>query len=219
MNRILLLACVLVLSAGRASGQGRFLERPVASLCTSRPSHDLLDGHRYFYSWLDPSNSNTFLDWVDARNWCRRKCMDLVAFEDVREYQMVSRRMLASDNKFYWTSGRRCDFDDTCLRHDLQPVDINGWFWSASNKKMRPTNHRSSANDWSFTGGYGRPQPDNRERSLGGDNESCLAVLNNHYNDGVRWHDVACHHRKNWVCEDSDELLAFVRRNNPYIRL
>ena len=41
-----------------------------------------------------------------------------------------------------------------------------------------------------------RPQPDNREG-----NESCLAVLNNFYNDGVRFHDVACHHRKPVVCE------------------
>ena len=25
--------------------------------------------------------------------------------------------------------------------------------------------------------------------------EACLAVLNNRYNDGVKWHDVACHFR------------------------
>ena len=41
-----------------------------------------------------------------------------------------------------------------------------------------------------------RPQPDNREG-----NESCLAVLNNFYNDGVRFHDVLCHHRKPIICE------------------
>ena len=41
-----------------------------------------------------------------------------------------------------------------------------------------------------------RPQPDNRE----GD-EVCLAVLNNFYNDGVRFHDVSCHHRKPIICE------------------
>ena len=42
----------------------------------------------------------------------------------------------------------------------------------------------------------GRPQPDNR---VG--NEQCLAVLNNFYNDGVKFHDVACHHRKPVICE------------------
>ena len=25
--------------------------------------------------------------------------------------------------------------------------------------------------------------------------EACLAVLNNKYNDGISWHDVACHYR------------------------
>ena len=25
--------------------------------------------------------------------------------------------------------------------------------------------------------------------------EACLAALNNHYRDGIAWHDVACHFR------------------------
>ncbi|KAA0199246.1 hypothetical protein HAZT_HAZT010800 [Hyalella azteca] len=50
--------------------------------------------------------------------------------------------------------------------------------------------------DWSHTGGARRPQPDNREG-----NEFCLAVLNNFYSDGVKWHDVACSHRKPVICE------------------
>ena len=41
-----------------------------------------------------------------------------------------------------------------------------------------------------------RPQPDNRE----GD-EFCLAVLNNFYADGIRFHDVSCHHKKPVICE------------------
>lgn len=52
-----------------------------------------------------------------------------------------------------------------------------------------------------------------------GNDESCLAILNNFYNDGVKWHDVACHHVKPFVCEDSDELLNFVRSRNPGLRL
>ena len=55
-----------------------------------------------------------------------------------------------------------------------------------------------SYSNWSRTGANGYPQPDNREG-----NEYCLAVLNNHYkyNDGIRWHDIACHHRKPFICE------------------
>lgn len=54
---------------------------------------------------------------------------------------------------------------------------------------------------------------------LQGNDESCLSILNNFYNDGIKWHDVACHHLKPFVCEDSDELLNFVRSRNPGIRL
>ena len=40
------------------------------------------------------------------------------------------------------------------------------------------------------------PQPDNRDG-----NEVCIGVLNNFYADGVKWHDVACHHRKPTICQ------------------
>jgi hypothetical protein len=42
----------------------------------------------------------------------------------------------------------------------------------------------------------GLPQPDNREG-----NEFCLAVLNNFYLDGIKFHDVACNHLKPIICE------------------
>ena len=45
--------------------------------------------------------------------------------------------------------------------------------------------------------------------------EACLAVLNNHYNDGVKWHDFACHMRSKIVCEDSEALLQRALRENP----
>lgn len=47
---------------------------------------------------------------------------------------------------------------------------------------------------WSFTGLRG-PQPD------GQGSEDCLAILNNLYNDGVKFHDVGCSHDKATVCE------------------
>ncbi|XP_066941209.1 uncharacterized protein [Macrobrachium rosenbergii] len=50
--------------------------------------------------------------------------------------------------------------------------------------------------NWSHTGGNRVPQPDNREG-----NEACLAVLNDFYRDGIKWHDVACHHTKPIICE------------------
>jgi hypothetical protein len=52
-----------------------------------------------------------------------------------------------------------------------------------------------------------------------GEDEACLAVLNNFYADGVKWHDIACYHEKPFICEDSDELLNYVRATNPGLAL
>ena len=69
----------------------------------------------------------------------------------------------------------------------MQPVSINGWFWTAELQKLAPTTDRRQ-NDWSENGGIGQPQPDNRELQQGGATENCLAILNNFYNDGIHWH-------------------------------
>jgi len=68
---------------------------------------------------------------------------------------------LSGNVRYIWTSGRKCNFNG-CDRPDLQPQNINGWFWSGSGAKIGPTTQRNSG-DWSNTGGYGQPQPDNRE--------------------------------------------------------
>lgn len=63
------------------------------------------------------------------------------------------------------------------------------------------------------------PQPDNHDKKQGGYEESCLAVLNNYYNDGIKWHDVGCHHVKSFICEDSPDLLKYARGINKNSRL
>uniref|UniRef100_A0A1B0C346 C-type lectin domain-containing protein n=1 Tax=Glossina palpalis gambiensis TaxID=67801 RepID=A0A1B0C346_9MUSC len=105
-----------------------------------------------------------------------------------------------------------------CDRPDLQPSHINGWFWTATLQKLAPTTERNQG-DWSPTGGIGLPQPDNREYKQNGAPENCLALLNQFYNDGVNWHDVACHHKKPFVCEENDALLKYVRYTNPQLRI
>ena len=35
--------------------------------------------------------------------------------------------------------------------------------------------------------------------------EACLAVLNDKYNDGITWHDVACHYRSIKITEKYDD--------------
>jgi len=126
------------------------------------------------------------------------------------------------DAPYIWTSGRLCDFKGCENRRDLEPKNIYGWFWSATRQKMAPTNQVPSSfgfNPWSQTGHKKVRQPDNAEFEINGTNESCLAVLNNVYNDGIAWHDVACYHEKPFICEDSDELLNYVASTNSGIRL
>ena len=126
-----------------------------------------------------------------------------------------------------FTQGGAANF---CRQNNMQPISIDSsskereflglvgregqkYFWtggSVSGRSIRwPSGRSYSSVDWSNTGGANRPQPDNRE----GD-ETCLAVLNNFYNDGIRYilrstflifysrfHDVSCHHKKPTICE------------------
>merc|ERR1711997_1206739 len=104
--------------------------------------------------------------------------------------------------KYIWTSGRLCNFDG-CDRPDFEPKNINGWFWSANQARLAPSNSRTQFHDWSQTGGFRppRPQPDNREQVQ--------------QNGG----DVACHHEKPIVCEDVEGHLQFARRTFPNIQI
>jgi len=74
------------------------------------------------------------------------------------------------------------------------------YFWTGGKVRGKniswPSGRSYNKVNWSNTGGAKRPQPDNREG-----NEFCLAVLNNFYKDGIRFHDVSCHHKKPIICE------------------
>ncbi|XP_040574959.1 uncharacterized protein [Lepeophtheirus salmonis] len=197
---------------------------PDGILCQQRVSRSgniNYGGHLYWVSWLstDPQLRNTNWDWFNARNYCRKRCMDLVSFETREEYEFIKSQM--GGVKYFWTSGRLCDFDG-CDRPDFFPKQINGWFWSANQARLSPTNSTTAFHDWSFTGGFNPPrrQPDNREKiQQNGENESCLGVLNNFYGDGIKWHDVTCHHEKPIVCEDVEGHIAFARQNFPNLRI
>lgn len=82
----------------------------------------------------------------------------------------------------------------------LVAKDRQRYFWTGGKVNRGnikwPSGKRYNDVNWSNTGGAKRPQPDNRE----GD-EFCVAVLNNFYADGIRFHDVSCHHRKPIICE------------------
>ena len=117
--------------------------------------------HNYFFSWLHGPVANLEVDWLDSRNVCRRHCMDAVSLETPQENELIKSRIAQGNVRYIWTSGRKCNFKG-CERSDLQPSNVNGWFWSGSGVKIGATSQRNTG-DWSATGGYGDAQPDNRE--------------------------------------------------------
>jgi len=106
---------------------------PDGLLCQNRLSRagvERYGNHNYWISWRsdDPSLSTTKWSWFNARNYCRKRCMDLVSFETADEYNHFKNILGGSGAQFFWTSGRLCDFDG-CDRAEFFPKDINGWFW------------------------------------------------------------------------------------------
>ena len=153
---------------------------------------------------------------------CREYCMDLVSLETPSENDLIQDFLLENDLPYIWTSGRLCNFAG-CDRDDLQPVAVNGWFWSGSGVKMAPTNSTPpgwSYQPWSPTGhktaieGHMVAQPDNAEFDINGSAEACMGILNDIYSDGIKWHDIACYHSKPFIYEDSDQLLEYVESLN-----
>jgi len=198
---------------------------PDGKLCQDRVNREgnvRFGNHLYWVSWQsnDHRLKTANWDWFNARNYCRKRCMDLVSIETQREYDFI-KGLMHPDTKYFWTSGRMCNFEG-CDREDFLPKNINGWFWSANQARMNPTNG-TRFHDWSQTGGSRppKPQPDNREKveNPSGDDEACMAVLNNFYGDGVKWHDVACHHEKPIICEDVEGHLNFARQTFPELSI
>ena len=65
----------------------------------------------YWFNW----NSNEEVlregkwNWFTARNYCRKRCMDLVSFENAAEWNFVKDFMARGGKSEIWTAGRLCD--------------------------------------------------------------------------------------------------------------
>jgi len=201
---------------------GRLLSLPDPVKCANRPKHFEHGGHHYWFSGDHENFTDAKVDWLDGRNMCREYCMDLVSLETPSENDLIMNFLKDNDLPYIWTSGRLCNFAG-CDREDLQPVAVNGWFWSGSGVKMAPTNSTPpgwSYQPWSPTGhktaieGHDVAQRDNAEFDINGSAEACMGILNDIYLDGIKWHDIACYHSKPFICEDSDQLLEYVESLN-----
>jgi len=141
--------------------------------CRANGPNHRFGGRDYLVSWRLGCTSFTS---GEGAAFCRNQGMRPVSLDTPAKEREFTGLVARENQKYFWTGGN--------VNHGRNPTI--SW----------PSGRTTSTGLWSNTGGANRPQPDNREG-----NESCLAVLNNFYNDGVRFHDVSCHHRKPVICE------------------
>jgi hypothetical protein len=153
------------------------------SKCAAAAPNHFYNGQGYVVTWKIGCTS---FEQHEAKEYCNSMGMEPVSLDTPAKQNEFNRLIAQDAQRFFWTGG--------IVDHANQVV---GWSNPASN-----TIRFSDSLHWSHTGGAGLPQPDNR---AAGENpphpETCLAILNNFYADGIKWHDVACHHKKPTVCE------------------
>merc|ERR1719233_1467353 len=117
----------------------------------------------------------------EADSFCQKSNMRPISIDSFAEEREFLGLVGREKQKYFWTGGK--------LSGGARRGDTIQW----------PSGRVYNDVNWSDAGSSGRPQPDNREG-----NELCLAVLNNFYdNEGIVFHDIACHHRKPVICEAS----------------
>jgi len=132
------------------------------------------NGGDYLLSWREGRND---LTWSGAQGYCRSRGTKMVSLDSTAKRDHFMRQVAADRSPYFWAGGR--------LSSDKRTLT-----W----ENGRSEGIRNGQHPWSFTGSRGS-QPDGRG------SEHCLAILNNFYNDGVKFHDVGCSHRKPTVCE------------------
>lgn len=147
---------------------------PTVGSSDSGPNHQW-QGRNYLVSWREGRNG---FSHSSARSYCRGRGMRIISLDNIQKAQHFL-DLVESDRAPYFWAGGRISSDKRTLTWE------NGRSEGISRGRF----------PWS-TGGSRGPQPDG-----GFGSENCLAILNNVYNDRVKFHDVGCSHTKPTVCE------------------
>jgi len=145
------------------------------------PNHEW-EGKQYIITWLVDDNRCSNFTGHEAEDYCKLQGGHAVSLDTTPKALHFIDVAIQHARRYFWTGGR--------IDHNAGVVT-----WPSGNREGYVRGQRF----WSSTGGKKpepEPQPDNRDG-----NEFCIGVLNNFYADGVKWHDVACHHRKPTICE------------------
>lgn len=96
MKYFLLALTIALVKADLPSG--RTLASPDFALCQQRTIHEVGPGGKgYFFSWRDPALKDAQYDWLDARNYCRRRCMETISLETSIENEWI-KAQIVKDN-------------------------------------------------------------------------------------------------------------------------
>ncbi|XP_040576585.1 uncharacterized protein [Lepeophtheirus salmonis] len=144
------------------------------------PNLERPDGSKYIMTFLNGCSNFTA---QEADDYCRANAGRAISLDTTDKANYINNILAQNAQRYLWTGGR--------IDHNAGVVT-----WPSGARE----GYQRGKRFWSYTGGASKtedvPQPDNRDG-----NEVCIAILNNFYADGIRWHDVACHHRKPTICQ------------------
>jgi len=150
--------------------------------CPLTQANHQYQGRGYIVTFLDKSDGCNKFTAEEAAEFCKSVGGNAVSLDSNEKALAMMDLLRQNAQRYMWTGGR--------IDHTAQVVT-----WPSGAREGWIRGQRF----WSHTGGK-KPtpeaQPDNRDG-----NEICIGVLNNFYADGIKWHDVACHHKKPTICE------------------
>lgn len=115
---------------------------PVPEKCKNRYQGDKYEGTNFFYSGHVPELKDVKVDWLDARNTCRERCMETVSFNEEKKFDFFKKYIEKNNITFIWSSGRLCDFAGCEGRWDLLPKIIKAWLWTGIQVQLPETNKK-----------------------------------------------------------------------------
>merc|ERR1711981_1016273 len=145
------------------------------------PNHEFEDTE-YIITWRVDDNRCSNFTGHEAEDYCKLQGGHAVSLDTTAKALHFIDVAISDARRYFWSGGR--------IDHTAGVVT-----WPSGNREGYVRGQRF----WSHTGGK-KPEPEAQPDNRDG-NEFCIGVLNNFYADGVKWHDVACHHRKPTICQ------------------
>lgn len=139
ITSLILAQCFFAVTINNASPKS-----PSRENCENRPREMTVNGRNYFFSGNFLETKYKLVSWTEAREMCRKYCMDTISIETEMEFEMMKKMLEEYSVGYIWTSGRRI-----CDNHECDRQKINrSWFWMDSETKLPATDRNPPK--WSF---------------------------------------------------------------------